>query len=286
MRRVGIVGLGLVGGSLGLALRRAMPGMEVIGVARRPETAAEALRVAAVSSAGTTLAGLTACDLVVLAAPLAATPGLLSDMAPHLAEGARVTDVGSVKGWVVAAAKDKLDLGRNPFMGGHPMAGREVGGIENADVDLFRERPWVFTPEGGSAVPPVWDDWLEAVAATGARPVLMSPSQHDRQVALVSHVPFLLSAGYLLGAGRSEVWDRARLVASSGFRDISRLGAGDPDMYTAIVEANREEVLKAWTETRAALEELEGRMTGPPGALRDLLDEARRTRHEWELADR
>jgi prephenate dehydrogenase len=284
MRQVAIVGLGLIGGSLGLALRKALPEVEVVGVARREETAALARRMGAVTRAGTDLAAVAEADMLVLACPLAVTAAVLEDSKPHLAEGARVTDVGSVKTSVVAHALALLESGRNPFLGGHPMAGKEVTGIENADADLFRGRAWVYTPHATGAAEP-FADFLDAVRAIGAHPLNLSPAQHDRYVALVSHIPFLVSSAYLLSVGRDPDWERAAELASSGFRDVSRLGAGDSEMYAAITDANRAEVLRAWEALRVVLGEIEGAIEGGDGtALLDLLLAARQTRQEWSAS--
>ena len=281
MERVAIVGLGLIGGSLGMALRRYRPGVEVIGVARRQETAQLAVDIAAVSRAGVDLAAIRDADLVVLAGPLAITDSILEACRRHLAPGARVTDVGSVKQSVVRHALGALDTARNPFLGGHPMAGKEVSGIEHAEPDLFAGRAWVFTPHTAGAAEP-FADFLEAVEAIGAHPLNLSPEEHDRYVALVSHVPFLVSSAYLLAVGREPDWQRASELASSGFRDISRLGAGDSEMYAAITGANREEVLRAWKSLQAVLQEVERAIeTADGGSLLDLLLAARRTRQDW-----
>jgi prephenate dehydrogenase len=281
MHRIAIVGLGLIGGSLGLAIRRYLPEVEVIGVARRPETVALAERAGAVSRAGTDLSLIATADLVVLACPLAVTAAVLEDSRPHLAEGARVTDVGSVKASIVTHALSTLDTSRNPFLGGHPMAGKEVSGIEHADTDLFRGRAWAFTPHTAGAAEP-FADFLESIEMIGAHPLNLSPQEHDRYVALVSHVPFLMSSAYLLAVGREPDWVRASELASSGFRDVSRLGAGDSEMYAAIAGANREEVLRAWSSLRTALDEIESAIEGgDAGALLDLLLAARGTRRAW-----
>ncbi|HEY8739530.1 MAG TPA: prephenate dehydrogenase/arogenate dehydrogenase family protein [Candidatus Dormibacteraeota bacterium] len=281
MRRVAIVGLGLIGGSLGLGLKRYLPGVAVMGVARRRESADEAVAMGAVDAAGTDLSALAEADLVVLACPLAVTAAVLEDAIPHLAEGARVTDVGSTKSVVVEHAVRALDQARNPFLGGHPMAGKEASGIGHADPDLFRGRPWVFTPHVVGAAEP-FEDFLNAVRAIGAVPLNLAPDQHDRYVALVSHVPFLLSAAYLLSVGRDPDWADAAELASSGFRDISRLGAGNSEMYAAITSFNREEVLRAWQSLHQALDMFEAAMArGEDPMLLDLLVTARAIRDGW-----
>jgi prephenate dehydrogenase len=281
VERVAIVGLGLIGGSLGMALRRYRPQVEVIGIARRQETAELAHQIGAVSRAGADLSAIRDADLVVLACPLAITASVLEDCLRHLSAGARVTDVGSVKTSVVSHALGALDITRNPFLGGHPMAGKEVSGIEHAEPDLFRGRAWVFTPHTAGAAEP-FQDFLEAIEAIGAYPLNLSPEEHDRYVALVSHVPFLVSSAYLLAVGREPDWQRASELASSGFRDISRLGAGDSEMYAAITGANREEVLRAWKSLQVVLREIERAIETADGAtLMDLLLAARQTRQDW-----
>jgi prephenate dehydrogenase len=284
MERVGIVGLGLVGGSLGLALRAACPGVEVVAVARRQATGENALRLGAADRAGTSLELLREADLVILACPLAATAEVLEGAIPFLAPGARVTDVGSVKRGVVEHAARVLDPDRNPFLGGHPMAGKEVGGIDNAEAQLFRGKPWVLTPEPACGYEPErWQDYVEALRAVGALPVFLPAARHDRYVALVSHLPFLLSAAFLNAVGEDPSWDQAAELASSGFRDFSRLGAGDTDMYAAISMMNRDEVLRAWEGLHQAMDQFEAAIARHDGAaLVDLLAAARGARRAWD----
>ncbi|HEV3232559.1 MAG TPA: prephenate dehydrogenase/arogenate dehydrogenase family protein [Candidatus Dormibacteraeota bacterium] len=286
--RLGIVGLGLIGGSLGLAVRAARPDVEVLGVARREETAAEAVRIGAAARAGTGMAALRDADVVVVAVPLGATDAVLAELAGALGEGVAVTDVGSVKASVVASARRHLDPRRNPFLGGHPMAGKEVGGIENAEAGLFVGRPWVFTPTDGVATKGAaavgrLPGFREVVADIGAVVQEMTPEEHDRRVALVSHLPFMLSATYLLAAGGAADWPGAAPLASSGFRDISRLGAGDPAMYAAIVEANLPAIREAWEAMSLALAELESAFErGEHRHLLELFVRARQVRQGWE----
>ena len=299
MERVAIVGLGLIGGSLGLALKSSVPGVEVIGVARREETASTAVSIRAADRAGTDLALIRDADLVVLACPLAATAQVLVETMPHLGEGARVTDVGSVKGPVVKHALSILDQERNPFLGGHPMAGKEVTGIVHAEPELFRGRPWILTPghgwftsaagavreeRGGPGgyVPEGWQDYATALRGFGALPVFMPPARHDRYVAMISHLPFLLSAAYLVATGGQSDWAEASELASSGFRDFTRVGGGDPGMYSAIAGMNRDEMLRAWAALHEAMDMFEAAMArGEEAALLELFTTAQATRRAW-----
>ncbi|MGB2940065.1 MAG: prephenate dehydrogenase/arogenate dehydrogenase family protein [Candidatus Dormiibacterota bacterium] len=284
MERVAIVGLGLIGGSLGLAVKAALPKVEVIGVARRDATAHLAIEIGAADRAGVDSELVAGADLVVLACPLRATADVLAAVVPHLKKGARVTDVGSVKAWVVERADKALDPDRNSFVGGHPMAGKEVTGIKNADPELFRGRPWVFTPRSkwSEREQKGFRDVIDIIRAIGAEPVFMTPEKHDRYVALVSHLPFLLSAAFLEAVAESKDWDAASALASSGFRDISRLGAGDPEMYAAILEANRDEVLGTYAGMHRALDEFEAAIArGDRELLLSLLRSAQQTRRTW-----
>lgn len=282
MERVAIIGLGLMGGSLGLALKRDLPALDLIGIARRPETAEAAVRMGAVDRASIDIGSAAEADLVVLACPLGAMPVLFETLAPVLASAARVTDVGSVKDWVTYFAAKELDPKVNPFLGSHPMAGKEVAGIEHAEADLFRGRPWVFTTDDGADPGAGWADLVDAVRAIGARPVFMTPKDHDRYVALVSHLPFLLSAAYLEAVAESKDWKAASALASSGFRDISRLGAGDPEMYSAILQTNRDEVLGTYAGLHRALDEFEAAIVRGDGELLlSLLQSAQQTRRAW-----
>jgi prephenate dehydrogenase len=287
VRRVAIVGLGLIGGSLGLALRKYQPDIFVVGVARRDETAARAEARGAASLATTDLTAIAGAEVVVIAASLQNTAELIEECAPLLGAGALLTDVGSVKSSVMEVALRTLPARR--FLGGHPFAGKAVGGIDNADADLFLGRPWVFTPEDGQ--PPAAGpaaEWVDVVRALGAAPVLfMPPDAHDRLAALISHVPFLLSAAYLVAAGRAPDWAAAKHLASSGFADFTRIGGGDAEMYSAVVRANREAILEGVTRLREVLDELEA-AAGSSDAdiatarLVELFTAARGVRGEWE----
>jgi prephenate dehydrogenase len=163
------------------------------------------------------------------------------------------------------------------------MAGREVGGLERADEALFEERAWVFTPVPGPEPPPGFDDLRSAVRAIGAHELIRTPEDHDREVALVTHLPFLAAAAYLRGAAQGGDWEGARQLASSGFADFTRVGAGDPEMYAAILEQNSEQVLASLAGLRRALDQMEELVkAGASEPLRDAFAGARDTRREWE----
>jgi len=258
--RVGILGLGLMGASFALALRRARPGLALLGFDPDAATMRRALDRGVVDPGDPSTA-----DVVVLAAPIPALPGLLAGLAGH---PGTVTDVASTKAQVMRwAAAAGVDL-----VGGHPMCGREQGGIESADAGLFEAAPWVLTRDE----PAVTD----LVVAVGARPVFMDAERHDRLVAGVSHAAFALSTAYVLALAGDD-WPDMQRVAGSGFRDMSRLAAGDPELYAAIAGTNREDLAEALQAVEASLARLRRHVEAGDGRLVELFEEARRVRERW-----
>jgi prephenate dehydrogenase len=239
---VTIVGMGLMGGSLGMALCKASACKEVRALVRREETAHEAVILQAAHVAGEDPAGaLRQADLVVVATPVRTIEQQVSQLAEFMDTGATITDMGSVKSNIVEAMK-RLPR-RVHAVGGHPMCGKEISGISAANSGLFENKVWVITPlaEGDPAAVGLV---IEMVQAVGARPVVMSADEHDATTACISHLPYLL-ASTLVGVAEeiaeenAAVWD----LASSGFRDTSRVAAGDLTMMMDILCANRENVL-------------------------------------------
>lgn len=260
--RVGIVGLGLMGASFALALRRALPEVDLVGYDRDPATRRRA------QARGLVRAGDPRwSDVLVLAAPIAALPELLAGLAGHRGV---VTDMASTKvqvmSWAAAAGVD--------LVGGHPMCGREQSGLDAADPAIFEAAPWVLTRD---------EPRLTAlVRAVGARPVFMAADKHDRLVAGVSHAAFVISAAYVLAmAGRPD-WPDMQKVAGSGFRDVSRLAAGDPALYSAIVGTNRKPIAEAVIAVEDSLARLRRHLESADPRLVELLEEARRARVRWE----
>jgi prephenate dehydrogenase len=231
---VAVIGLGLVGGSMARALTRA--GYTVIGV-DRPAVARRARRMGAVARTAATVEGaVSAADVVVLAATPRANLRLLRRVA-RAGPGVLVTDVGSVKGPIARAAA-ALHLRR--FIGGHPMAGSERSGLAASDAGLFRGRAWVLTP----ARAPAADLALlrRLARAMGARPVTMTPAEHDRAVAFLSHVPQLVAWALRDAARQDRVAARRLGIAGPGFRDMTRLARSPRRLWREILDQNRREV--------------------------------------------
>ena len=268
---VGVVGLGLIGGSIALDLRQ--QGLVVHGLVHRPATAQRALQRDLVDRVSTDPAVLQGCGLVVLALPLDGLldpdPKLLAALPPQ----AVVTDVGSVKQPVLERWQ-----GLHPrFVPSHPMAGTAQAGVEAGLAGLFAGRPWVATPAAdtdAAALASVQD----LATLLGAHWLCCPAAAHDQAVALISHLPVLVSAALLQAADRSaaaagdELGALVRALASSGFADTTRVGGGNPQLGTLMARSNRTALLQAlqgYRHSLAALEQLvqQGEWSGLQGAL-------------------
>jgi len=240
---VAIVGLGQIGGSFAAALtKRSLA--RVVGITRRAETAARARRMGILAEAGTDLAAVSDADIVVLATPVRTLLRQIPEVAPLVAKGSLLTDVGSTKMDIVAAFRRAKPAAA--VVAGHPMAGNERAGLDGCDDRLFERRPWVLIGEKRAGAP------LERlVAAVGARPLWMkSPQDHDLKVARVSHIPYLLSYA-LLGTPEGSI-----RVCGNSFRDATRVAKSDPDMVLDFLLTNRAPIRRSARELRKNLEDL------------------------------
>ena len=221
---LGIVGVGLIGGSVGLAARKA--GWEVVGV-DVPEVAEEASALGAIDRAST-LKEAREADLIVLAAPISRVTALIGDLAPT---DALITDVASAKGAIVDAAEEK----RLRFVGGHPMAGSQLSGVANARANLFEGARYFLTPTDRTDP----EDYREVsgfVRELGAVPTAVDPEKHDLLVAALSHLPHLMAAALLKVA--SDISPEALSFAGPSFRDLTRVGASNPELWSDILAEN------------------------------------------------
>lgn len=243
MKRIVIVGLGLIGGSLGLALKHAgLSGAELVGYARNPEVAAKAVKMGAVDRTSDSLASaVDAADVVILAAPAVAMKEIMQKIAPHLKSGCTVTDTASTKAMVMKWAEDYLPASAS-FIGGHPMAGKESAGLGFAEADLFRGCRYCLVP-GRNASRGSTDLLVELVSKTGATPVFMGAPEHDSFVAGISHLPLILSSSLVLTTAQSPAWKQMSRLAAGGYRDVSRLASQDARMNRDICLTNRENIL-------------------------------------------
>jgi arogenate dehydrogenase (NADP+) len=248
---IGIVGLGLIGGSIGLDLRSR--GFDVFGVSSRQQTCDRAQARGVVNEASIHLSLMAAADVVFICTPLGSIEPIVRDLVPYLSPHTIVTDVGSVKTPIVQAVSS---LWPN-FVGGHPMAGTAESGIEAAVPDLFVGRPYVLTPQAQTPAAAV--DRVEEIARLlGASVYRCSPLDHDRAVAWISHLPLMASATLVAACaleGDRDIVNLAQHLASSGFRDTSRVGGGNPELGVMVAKYNREELLRSLSIYRDSLDE-------------------------------
>src|SRR6267378_2151372 len=268
MPTVAIVGLGLMGSSLALALKEARPDVVVVGSDKDPTTLRKAVDRGVVTSASADLSSVEIADMVVLAVPILALRQVFANLSGLIA-GKVVTDMASTKEDVMRwASESGIEL-----VGGHPMCGKEMAGIDAADASIFKGAPWVLT----SAHPAV----THLVESVGAHTVVMDAATHDRLVAGVSHAAFLLSVGYVLSiSGRSD-WPEASKLAASGFRDMSRLASGDPELYAGITRTNRAHLVEQLDAISATLGRLRRHLQDDDPRLVELFEEARQVRDKW-----
>ncbi|MNX93493.1 prephenate dehydrogenase [compost metagenome] len=277
--RVALLGLGLIGGSLGLALRAERPDLEVVGWDPDPAAIALARKRGAIARAAPSPAAAVAdADRVVLAAPVGAFPALFAAIAPGLRPEAVVTDVASTKAAVSAWA---IAAGLN-FVGGHPMAGIEQVGVAHARADLFRGATWCVTPTPGAD--PAAVTAVEALAAAaGARPLRLDPATHDAFVAAVSHLPFAASAALVSLTTNDPRWAQMAPLAATGYRDATRLASGSPVMYRDICLTNQEAIAPLLRQLAASLTSLADQLDDPP-AVEAFFTRARDAREAWLAA--
>ncbi len=252
---VTIIGLGLMGGSLAVALRGKCGG--VVGVARSEETINQAVSHGVIDAGTTDLAaGVRRADLVVLATPVRTIVELMRTVGPMLPDGAVLIDLGSTKAEVMAAMSD-LPAHVQP-LGGHPMCGKELSGIGAADPTLYREKTFILVPLPRTT-PEAVDVGRDLARGVGAVPLVLDDARrHDFLVATLSHLPYLLACALVRTADATTSADPAAWeIVASGFRDTSRVAASDVNMMTDILLTNREEILNALREYGSHLRALE-----------------------------
>ncbi len=281
--RVAIIGLGLIGGSMGLALRQAKAARQVVGYDLGKGVGEHAQKVGAIDEARPTLRdAVLGADLVIIATPVGAVRSLLQQIAGELTPGTVVTDVASTKAQVIKWAEELLPPGV-AFVGGHPMTGKELSGVDAADAALFRRCIYCLTPvehTSSTAIAKV----SALVETLGARVRFLTPTEHDKQVAGVSHLPFLASVALVKTVSEDEVWSEAALLAASGFRDASRLAAGSPEMYRDICLTNGEAIMNWLDSYMATLTALRQKIANQDNALGDVFAQAQQLRLQWQAA--
>jgi prephenate dehydrogenase len=270
--RVAIIGVGMMGGSLGLALGARGLAHEVVGIDLRPETLKRACEMQAISWGTVDLAeGVRGADCVVVAAPVGLIASLLEQIAPYVRPDALITDLGSVKGPIVTAGQRLYGV---RFVGGHPMAGSERSGVEAAMPSLFVGAAWAIirseqttsatvAPALPVAVGELMDGAAGRIAALaevlGAHVIYLDAAQHDRIAALVSHLPHLLSFSYAQAVEGDPEAELARSMAGGSYRDLMRVSRADGDLWRDIFHQNRDHLRTAIAAYESALADLKRR---------------------------
>ncbi len=281
-KKIVIFGVGLIGGSFSLALRKAGAVREVVGFGRSTATLEEARMIGILDRIGSDVAQEVGdADIILLATPVAQMADIFARIAPHLGAHTLVTDGGSTKGDVAAAARANLGGKIGQFVPAHPIAGAEKSGASAAQADLYQGRKVVLTPlpeNAGESVARVRMAW----ELCGAVVTELTPRQHDEVFAAVSHLPHLLSFALVHDLAQRDNRDQLLSFAASGFRDFTRIAASSPEMWRDISLANREalmrEVKRYADELHVVYQALEN---NDAARLEEIFSEAREVRSAW-----
>lgn len=282
LNKIVIFGVGLIGGSFALALKKKSAVGQVVGMERSQEVLQRALDLGIIDAAGTDIASaLDAADLVLIAAPVAQTAAILQAIYPHLQAQTVVTDAGSTKTDVVEAARAALGEKIHQFVPAHPIAGRETNGPDAAIVDLYQGKKLVITalPENQ---PQTIDLVANAWQCCGAIPHFLNPVQHDKVFAAVSHLPHLLAYALVDQITEQPMAELRFQYAASGFRDFTRIAGSSPEMWRDISLANRIALLEELAGYQAQLQRIANALHASDGAeLLAIFSNAQAARLRW-----
>jgi prephenate dehydrogenase len=272
-QQVTIVGLGLIGGSIGLALKRwsreNQDALHITGFDEDVSQQNKAKRMGAVDATEWTLGKAVAqADLVIVATPVQAMREVFGDIAEDLKHGAIVTDTGSTKVDVMQWAAEKLPTTVS-FVGGHPMAGKSEG-LDAAEADLFKGATWAICPSVRASEDAI-RNVLGIVAATGAETYFVDPVEHDSYVAGVSHLPFISAIALVNAVTSDTAWRDMRTMASTGLRDTTRLALGSPEMHRDIAVTNREAIIRWLDQYTVELQSIRDELAANDESLADEL---------------
>ncbi len=283
--RVVIIGLGLIGGSLGLALRQAKAARQVAGFDIYKGVGERARKLGAIDQSCSSLAeAARGAELIILATPVGAMRPLLQQLATCASPGAVITDVASTKAQVISWAEEYLPS-TIYFVGGHPIAGKETSGIEAADAALFKQCIYCLTPTKRT-FPAALDKVVALIDTLGARMRFLEPPEHDGMVAGVSHLPYIASIALMQTAALNPAWDDASLLTGNGFRDTTRLAAGSPEMHRDICLTNSEAITRWLNEYIAVLSALRERIAAHDSNLGEVFEQAQKARNKWQDAQK
>ena len=284
-KQLGLVGCGLMGASFALALQDKALVERVVGFSPSEGTRQRALQRGVIHQAASSAAeAVQGADLVLIAVPVSHTATCLKEIAAHLHKDCLLMDVGSTKSDVVAAARAALGNKLGCFLPAHPIAGKAQAGVDHAESTLYQDRALILTPLAHNTPSQI----AQATAlwqAIGSRVHQMTPEAHDQTFAAVSHVPHLLAFAQMNGLLQQPEGEAFLKLAGPGFRDFSRIAAGDPAVWRDIFSANRAEVLAQLGQFQSALNELQKSIENNDlQALHRLIDQASLARSNWRLS--
>ncbi len=283
--QLGLIGCGLMGSSFALALKRAGLVKRVVGYSKSPSTTERARQMGVIDvEASSALLAVSGADIVLLAIPVSATEATFKAIRHLVGPHTLIMDVGSTKRDVVDAARRVLRNHVGSFVPCHPIAGKEVSGVEHADVDLYTGKQVIITPIERTFTIQL-KKATEVWTALGCHVLQMSPQAHDAAYAAVSHLPHLIAFALINGIKFQDHGNDYLALAGPGFRDFTRIAASDPQMWRDILIANREELLaqsKIFQQTLQSLEQLISSCSGD--ALESLIGQASETRANWRIA--
>jgi prephenate dehydrogenase len=282
--QLGLIGCGMMGGSFALALKRAGLVKRVVGYSKSPSTTERARQMGVIDvEAPSALLAVSGADLVLLAVPVSATEATFKAIRHLVNKNTLVMDVGSTKREVVDAARRVLRDQVGIFVPAHPIAGKELAGVEHADADLYTGRQVILTPIERTFTAQL-NKAEQLWTALGCHVQKMAPEAHDAAYAAVSHLPHLLAFALMNAVTGQEEGETFLSLAGPGFRDFTRIAASDPNVWRDILVSNREELLTQSRHLQRALHALESAMAiGDLDALEALIDQASTTRAQWRM---
>jgi prephenate dehydrogenase len=285
--QLGLIGCGLMGGSFALAMKRAGLVKRVIGYSKSPTTTQRALAMGIIDvEAPSALLAVSGADLVLISVPVAATESILKSIYHILNSRTLVMDVGSTKQDVVKAARVALRDKMGCFVPCHPIAGKELSGVDHADVDLYAGRKIILTPTEKTQtihLQKATDLWK----ALGCQVMSMSAASHDAAYAVVSHLPHMLGFALMNSILAQDDSKEYLSLAGTGFRDFTRIAASEPKMWTDIMLANKDELIAQSKAFRRSLQAMEVLIQqGQHDTLLDLVTKASKARSGWKMNDK
>ncbi|SRR6266566_1363332 len=279
--RVAIVGLGLIGGSIGLALRNAKAVEQVSGYDLSKGVTDRARKIGAIDQACNALAdAVRGAELVILATPIGAMRSLLQDIADVASPGSAVTDVASTKVQVISWAEEYLPTSVS-FVGGHPLAGREVSDADTANAALFQNRIYCLTPTRRTSSTAL-NKVSKLIEILGARVRFLEPAEHDGQVAGVTHLPFVASAVLMNAVAESPAWGDAVMLSGRGFREMTRLASSSPEAYRDICLTNSEALSHWLSEYIRELSTFRDQLVAHDTDMIQAFTRAQQLREQWQ----